>query len=334
MATPLVVGVDLGGTHVAAAVLDANGKILGRKDESINRHEVPKVTLQRDVAGAIRAAIHEAGVDGASVGGIGMGLPGNIDRARGICRYSPNFRWKDVPVADFLNEVLDKPVHLLNDVRSHTLGEFHFGAGREVGSFAMLALGTGIGGGIVINRRLMEGAHSAGGEIGHITVDPDGPVCGCGNRGCVEALAAAPAIGRYGQEAAARGEAPGILRLAGSIDAISAATVSQAAEQGDPAALAIWEKTGRWIGLACCAIIGTIDPERILIGGKVARAGDMLLRPAREEVGLRFRMIPPGTTPIVPADLGDDAGLIGAGALALEYLGALAPAVAEPLPVG
>ncbi|HEY4001509.1 MAG TPA: ROK family protein, partial [Candidatus Xenobia bacterium] len=264
-----VVGVDLGGTHVAAAVMDVQGKLLGRAEEFINRHEVPKVTLQRDVAGAIRNAVHQAGLELKQISTVGMGLPGNIDRARGICRYSPNFRWHDVPVAQFLEESLDMPVHLLNDVRSHTLGELHFGAGKDLNSFAMLALGTGIGGGVVLDRRLREGAHSAGGEVGHITVDPNGPLCGCGNHGCIEALAAAPAIGRAGQEAAAKGEAPGLIRVAGSIDAITAATVAEAAEHGDPAARAIWEKVGRWLGLAICAIIGTLDPEKILVGGKV-----------------------------------------------------------------
>ncbi|MHB2018864.1 MAG: ROK family protein [Candidatus Xenobia bacterium] len=324
-----VVGIDLGGTHVAAAVMTTQGQVLHRHECDIDRFADPQVILRQHVAGAVRTAMQASEV--ARIRGVGMGVPGNLDRVSGICRYSPNFRWHDVPIVAPLSDELQCPVFILNDVRTHTLGELHFGAGKGLKSFALLALGTGIGGGVVVNGRLLEGAHSAAGEAGHISVEPDGPECGCGNRGCVEALAAAPAITRLAQEAASRGEAPMLLKLAGSVDAISPLTLTQAGEAGDPAALALWERIGTWLGRAIASIIAVSDPEQVLVGGKVARAGEMLLAPARLEAGRRFRMIPPGTTPIVAATLGDEAGLIGGAALALESLGYLESALA-PVP--
>ena len=308
---------------MTAAVVDGKGTMLGKAGRAIDPTRDPLGLLLHDVAEVARAAIGSAGVDVSAIRGLGMGLPGNVDRVRGVCRFSPNLKWRDVPVSAPLRECFGFPVFLLNDVRTHTLGEMHFGAGHGVGSFVMLALGTGIGGGVVMHGKLVEGAHSAGGEIGHITVQPDGPLCGCGNRGCVEALASGPAIARAGREAVERGESTEILSMAGSLDAISAATVSAAASVGDEAAAAIWREVGRHLGTAIASVITTVDPERVLVGGGVGRAGELLLAPTRAEVARRCRMIPAGGTPILPAALGDEAGLIGAGALALESLGLL-----------
>jgi glucokinase len=327
-----VVGVDLGGSHVYAAVIDAKGVILAQADADIDRARPPEQILRGDVAVTVRAAIVAAeSRSGASPGsiavkGVGMGLPGNIDRVRGICRFSPNFHWRDVAVAAPLQEELGQPVFLLNDVRSHTLGERHFGAGRGHQSFAMLAIGTGIGGGLVIGGRLIEGAHSAGGELGHITVDPLGPRCGCGNDGCVEAVASGPAIVRAAQASIAAGRGGALLAQAGGDPgAITPAQVASAAEAGDAEALAIFTRAGEAIGIAVAAVMTTVDPEVVLIGGGVGQAGELLLRPIREEAARRCRMVPAGATPVIPAALGEKAGLVGAAALALESLGLLDP---------
>lgn len=327
MQHPHVVGIDLGGSHVSAAVVDVTGSILGVAETDIDRMAAPDTLLRQDIARIVKAAVSQAGVAPADIKGVGMGLPGNIDREHGICRFSPNFQWRDVRVALPLQEAVGYPVFLLNDVRSHTLGELHFGAGRGLASFAMLAIGTGIGGGIVIDGTLIEGAHSAGGELGHITVDPNGPLCGCGNHGCVEALASGPAIVRAAQKAILEDRGNGILALAGHVDTVTPAHVARAALGGDLEASAMWEAAGRWLGIAIASVITTIDVDSILIGGGVGQAGELLLRPAREEVGKRCRMIPPNTTPIEPAQLGERAGLIGAAALALESVGALKPAL-------
>jgi glucokinase len=330
MSEPLVVGVDLGGSHVAAGVVNRAGTILGRSDQFIDRDKAAEMLLSEDIAKAIRDAIKWANLEPKDIVGVGMGLPGNIDRATGICRFSPNFHWHNVPVSGPLSRALGLPVYLLNDVRSHTLGELHFGAGRGVRSFAMLALGTGIGGGLVLNGKLHEGAHSGGGEVGHITVEPGGYQCQCGNHGCIEALASAPNIARLAREEIAAGRAQGIKALAGSAEAVTAQTLSEAALKGDAEALALWERIGHWLGIAVASIITTVDPERVLIGGGVARAGELLLRPVREEVVRRCRMIDVSQIPIQQAALGENAGMLGAAALALESLGHLPSSLNTP----
>lgn len=328
MADLHVIGIDLGGSHVCAAVVNRSGVIVAQADASIDRAQAAHDLIVNDIAGVVRSAITSAGLAMGDIGAVGMGLPGNIDRAGGICRFSPNFEWRDVPVGPPLQQTLGVPVLLLNDVRSHTLGEWHFGAGAGLGSFAMFALGTGIGGGLVVSGRLIEGAHSAGGELGHITVDPLGPRCGCGNHGCVEAIASGPAIVRMAREQAAAGRGRVALALAcGNLDALTPALVAKAAQEGDTDALEIWETAGRAMGIAVAAVLTSVDPEQVLIGGGVGQAGEILLAPMRDEAVRRARMMAPAVTPIVPAALGEQAGVIGAAALALESIGALPPAL-------
>lgn len=322
-----VVGVDLGGSHVSAAVVDIAGESIGFAEADIDRTRPPDTILRQDVAEVISGAIVKSDVPKSEVKAVGMGLPGNIDRDNGICRFSPNFHWRDVRVALPLHEALGYPVFLLNDVRSHTLGELHFGGGRGLKSFAMMAIGTGIGGGVVLDGTLIEGSHSAGGELGHITVDPNGPHCECGNNGCVESLASGPAIVRAAQLLVAEGHGAAILALAGKAHDITPAHVFQAAEAGDKEALDLWDAAGRWIGIAVAAVMTTVDVDCFLIGGGVGKAGDLLIRPIFREVNRRFRMVPPNTARIEQAQLGDRAGVIGAAALALESIGALKPAL-------
>lgn len=331
MADLHVIGIDLGGSHVSAAVVDPNGAVVAQADAAIDRTRPAHDLITDDIAGTVRSAAQAAGLAMTRIGAVGMGLPGNIDRTSGVCRFSPNFGWRDVPVGPPLQQALGVPVLLLNDVRSHTLGEWHFGAGAGLGSFAMFALGTGIGGGLVIGGRLIEGAHSAGGELGHITVDPQGPRCGCGNHGCIEAIAAGPAIVRMAREQAATGRGRVALALAGGdLDALTPARVAQAAQEGDTDALEIWETAGRAMGVAVAAVLTSVDPEQVLIGGGVGQAGEVLLGPMRDEAAKRARMIAPAVTPIVAAALGERAGVIGAAALALESIGALTPALWRP----
>ena len=329
-----VIGIDLGGSHVAASVVAGDGTVVSTAHASIDRTRPARALIEEDIAGTVRAAIATAGMPAADIGAVGMGLPGNIDRARGICRFSPNFGWRDVAVGPALEEALGRPVLLLNDVRSHTLGELHFGAGRGLASFAMFAIGTGIGGGLVVGGRLIEGAHSAGGELGHITADPHGPPCGCGSHGCVEAMASGPAIVRMAREQVSAGRGAAAVALAGGVDALTPAWVAKAATAGDADAQEIYDRAGRALGVAVAAVLTSVDPERVLIGGGVGQAGELLLAPLRDEALKRARMIAPAVPPIVEAALGEQAGIIGAAALALESMGALTPALwsCEPVP--
>jgi len=311
-----VAGVDLGGTHVSAGVMDGNGRLLSRVFREI-RLEESASSIIVEIIGALKEAVAQSAIPLSSIRGAGIGLPGNLDSEKGLCRFSPNLDWHDVQIRDPIQEALQRSVFILNDVRSATLGEFHFGAGKGLRHFVCLAIGTGIGGGIISNGELVLGGSESAGEIGHMTIYPDGPPCNCGNMGCLEALAAGPGIARRAREALAKGCTSTMNALVASPDEISARVVSEAAQQGDPLAQEILRETGIILGIGLSTVITTVNPERIAIGGRVALAGELLLEPAREEVRRRARMVPENFTEIVPAALGEDAGLIGAATLAL-----------------
>lgn len=305
-------GIDLGGSHVAAAVVDAQGRLRGRAERAVDAARSPADLVGIDVAGVVREAAAFAGVELDAVLAVGLGVPGSIDAVARTCRFAPNLGWRDVPAADLLERALRRPVRLINDVSAQALGETRWGAGRGAETLVMISVGTGIGGAVVVGGRLLEGAHGAAGEIGHATVDAVGPPCRCGNRGCLEAFAGAWAIAAAARAAVERGDAPGLARRVPSLDRLDARVVAEAAAEGDAPSRAILAEAGRWLGIAAANAIATVDPQCIVIGGGVARAGELLLAPLRAEAARRTRMLGPEETPIVPADLGSDAGLLGA----------------------
>jgi glucokinase len=313
-----VAGLDLGGTHVSAGIMDENGRLHSRVFREISRESPPSEIIHSEIIPAILEAVTQASISRESIGGIGIGLPGNLDSEKGVCRFSPNLKWHDVQVREPIQEKLKKPVFILNDVRSATLGEYHFGAGRGLRHFACLAIGTGIGGGIIANGELVLGGSESAGEIGHITIYPDGPPCNCGNRGCLEALAAGPGIALRAEKALKSGRPSSMAPSAGKI---SARLVAEAARAGDGLALEIMRETGIILGIGLSSVITTVNPQKIAVGGRVALAGELLLEPAREEVRRRARLVPENFTEIVPAALREDAGLIGAATLALLKAG-------------
>ncbi len=311
-----VVGVDLGGTHVSSGVVDEEGRLLYRDFRDIDRRQESSEILFDEVIPSVRTAILKSGVDPAEVKAVGIGLPGNLDSERGICHFSPNLKWREVEVRKPLQEKLELPVYILNDVRTATLGEFYFGAGRGLSNFVCVALGTGIGGGIIAAGQLLLGGSESAGEVGHITIEPEGPLCGCGNRGCLEALAAGPAIARRAKEALNQGRKS----LLSKMTELTAREVADAALKGDELAIEIWRETGRILGIGLSSVITVVNPQRIAIGGRIAQVGEILLEPIREEVRRRARLVPENFTEIVAAELGENAGLIGAGALALTKM--------------
>ncbi len=313
--TELFASVDLGGTKVACALGRSDGEIVCDERIPTSSHQGPEAVLQR-VAALIRDLRYRAGVQPSA---IGMGLPGLVDVRRGIARFMPNLptQWSDVPVADILSSNLGCPVFLLNDARMAALGEFTFGRGQSVDSMAFFTIGTGIGGGIVIDHKLRLGPLGAAGELGHQTMQPDGRLCGCGNRGCLETLASGPALVAEGVRLLQTGLAPALFEIvSGNIAAITPRELGLAALAGDHAVRDAIAQAGRWLGIGIANVINVLHPELVVLGGSVAALDELLLEPVRAEINVRVRMFPVDDVRIERSSLGDKAGLLGGIALA------------------
>ena len=317
----LVVGVDLGGTHTYAGVIDTKGEVLIKKETDIDLSEDADTIIRNSIIPTIKSAIDDNPFLAEDIRAIGIGIPGNHDSKRGICFFSPNFKWRDVYVPPPIHSALNIPVYMLNDVRCAALGEKHFGAGRNIQNFVCVAIGTGIGGGVVAEGKLILGDCEAAGEIGHMTVDPNGHLCGCGNYGCMEAMASGPNIARRGREAMKKNKSTKLWKMVDDISEVTAFTLFKAAKEGDKLALKIWEDTGKYLGIGFANIIHTVNPERFILGGRGAGAKEIFLPALKAEINKRARMVPPDSVEIVKAELEENAGMIGAAALAFEKTG-------------
>ena len=309
------IGCDLGGTNMRAAIVDVeNGAIL---------YEMSVPTLARDghdavmrrMAGLFLQMIEWAGMKKEDVGGIGIGVPGVLDLEKGETVFLPNLpgTWPHVPLRDTIAELTGLPVALLNDVRSITNGEWRFGAGRGMDTLAVFAIGTGVGGGLVINGQLHLGIGGTGGEVGHMTIDYNGPTCGCGNKGCLEAYASGPAIAAMGMKAVAQGLTTRIGEICEyDLNRITPELIARAAETGDEIAVDIYERAGFYIGMAAANVCVAVGPRRIIIGGGVAQVGDLLLNPIRRALREHVTVVPIEQVEVVQSQLGNNAGVIGA----------------------
>jgi glucokinase len=311
------VGLDIGGTNIRAGVVDEGGRILGEARQPALAERGLRAAVDRAID-AVNAALENAGVSVAEVASLGAGVPGAHRSAEGICVYSPNFAdSRGVPVLPPIREVFDLPAFMLNDVAVQTLGEHRFGAGQGCSDMVMITLGTGIGGGAIIDGELRIGHTEGFAEVGHMTVDPEGPVCGCGNRGCWEALAARNAIVRRAVTEIQRGRQTAIAEMVEfRLGSITPALIARCAEQGDAVALCVLRETGYYLGIGIANLIQVYNPEALVIGGGIAQAGKWLFEPILRTVRARAHMVPASTCRIVPAQLGDDAGVIGASVLA------------------
>jgi glucokinase len=279
------------------------------------------------MARLVQTVIVQANLKRSDIAGIGIGCPASVDLARGVLMVVPNVPgdWPAIAFRETMAQKTGIPVFPINDVRAITLGEFTFGAGQGVDTLACYAVGTGIGGGVVVNGRLHLGISGSAGELGHQIVDPFGAMCNCGSRGCLETIAAGPAIAAAAAQAVIVRKPTLIADLvAGDLNRITPAVVIQAARAGDPVAVSILDRAGMYIGFAIVNTLVTISPRRILIGGGVAAAGDLLLDPIRRTVRERTFMVPVDQVEILPTALGDKAGLIGAALWAQSHA---APAV-------
>ncbi len=310
-------GIDLGGTNITGALGLSDGRILCEKSVPTQSHEGPEGVLKR-IGNLVRELKAQTGAQPEAVG---LGVPGLIDLKAGMTRFFPNFptNWRNVPVRDTLEPETGCPVYLLNDVRVATLGELVFGHGRTVSTMAFFALGTGIGGGIVVDGKLRLGPLGAAGELGHQTVFPDGPRCGCGNRGCIEALASGPAIAAEGIRLVLSGQAPRLHELiGGDISRITPREMAEAARAGDDAVEAAIVRAAGYLGIGVANIVTAIHPDLIVFGGRVAQIGPLLFKTVEDTMRTRVRMFPPDNVRVLPSQLGDRAGILGGIALAMR----------------
>ena len=317
------IGCDLGGTNMRAAIVDVDtGTVL---------HQMSIPTLARaghdDVmkrmAELCLQVIQSAGMNKDEIGGIGIGVPGVVDLEKGETLFLPNLEgtWPNVPLQRTIAELTGLPTALLNDVRSITNGEWRFGAGKGVDTVAVFAIGTGIGGGLIINGQLYLGNGGTGGELGHTTIDYNGPVCGCGNRGCLEAFASGPAIAAMGLKAVTQGLTTRIADLCeNDLNRVTPKLIAQAAQEGDEIAREIYERVGFYLGIAAANVCVAVGPRKIIIGGGVSRAGDLLLEPIRRTLRERVTVMPIEQVEVVPSQLGNNAGVIGVACWAADQL--------------
>ena len=319
-------GIDLGGTTIAAAVANDNGELLLERVVPTRSAEGPAAVLER-MSELVSALAREAG---GTARALGVGMPGLVDRRRGRALFLPNMptQWREVDVRGPFQARLGCPVFLMNDARCAALAELEFGAGRAARVMAFFTLGTGIGGGIAIEGRLVLGPLGAAGEIGHQTIVPDGPVCGCGNRGCLEAVASGPAISAEGVRLLRAGLAPALHEIvSGDAGRVTPKEMAEAAGRGDENVRIALERAGRYIGIAAANLVTSLDADLIVLGGGVAAIGDLLIDTVRAEIRRRVRMFPADGVRVERSALGEKAGLRGAVALAMR--GGLAETEAE-----
>jgi glucokinase len=302
--------VDVGGTKIAAGVVTPEGRILKE-----TRYPTPAspVRLLESIARAVLEV-----KNGFEVDGVCLAVAGLVLAEENKVVFSPNLHAVEgIPLKDKLEPRIGLPLTLENDANAATWGEFRFGAGSEVDHLVFVALGTGIGGGVISHRMLVRGAQGSAGELGHVTIQATGPRCACGNHGCLEALASGTAIRRRARELASENPGSALGRLAADRKVLGE-DVTRLAREGDGVAVAVLEEAGRWLGIGLAGFVNVFNPEVITVGGGVMAAGELILEAAREEVRLRARPPSRDLVQIKEATLGPMSGVLGAAALARD----------------
>jgi glucokinase len=313
-----IIGVDLGGTKISAGALSEDGT---------EAHGIRSIATQSDIGaegvvdriisiieGVIQDTIKETGASKDDFLGIGMGAPGPLDREKGIVVVAPNLGWRNFPLRERVTSRLKLPVSIDNDANCATVGEWWLGAARGGVNVVGITIGTGIGGGLILDGKLYHGSSDVAGEIGHTTIDVNGRYCKCGNYGCLEAYASGPAIATRAREALIREDTASMLpaMVDGQLDKITAEIVYDAAKKGDGLANEIVRDTARYLGAGIATLLNVVNPDVVVIAGGVTRAGEALFAPLRTEV--RRRAFSPAVEAcrIVPAELPGTAGVVGA----------------------
>jgi glucokinase len=310
-----IVSVDLGGTQIRAALCEKDGKIISRTSTLTLAEEGKDAVIER-IKESIQSVLPH---DKSTVEAIGIVAPGPLDPWEGVIIEAPNLPgWKNVNLKEIIGEEFDLPVYVGNDANLAALAEYRFGAGKGASNLIYLTISTGIGGGIIIDHKLFLGAYGLAAEVGHMTLEADGPRCKCGNVGCLEALASGTAIAKRAVESILAGEKTMIIDLVGGdLEKITAKEVSEAAKADDPLAVRIFTRAGYYIGVGIVNLLHLFNPNYIVIGGSVAKAGSVLFYPIRVTM-MERTMSDRYWVPIKPAALGDDVGILGGVALVLS----------------
>ena len=318
------VGCDLGGTNIKAGIVDIkHGNVLVSNSTPTDSRQGPEAVMKR-MADLISGLIEDSSIQKGEIGGLGISAPGVVDLETNTTKLLINLYggWRDIPVGERLHSYLGLEVSMLNDVRAITFGEWAFGAGKGVDSMACFAIGTGVGGGLVVNNQLVLGFGGTAGELGHQTVDLNGPICGCGNHGCIEVFSSGPAIVAEAARGVCQGWATKIVDLIDNdLNKLTPKIVAKAAEMGDEFALYVWERAGHYLGIGVANILTCVGVKKVVIGGGVGQAGDLLLDPIRREVKKRVFLMPVDEVEILNTSLGTDAGLLGMAAWSAQKQG-------------
>lgn len=311
----LAIAVDLGGTNVRCSVIDASGRMLFDSSQSSAGNEGVDAVIGR-IARMIDAAAEDQDLSKSIA--VGVAAPGPLDTERGVVRYAPNLPgWDEVPLRDRLEELTGRKVAVGNDANSQALGEYYFGAAKDVENLVYVALGTGLGGGVIAEGQLVDGVAGLGGELGHTTVNMSGPRCSCGSRGCVEAYCSGWAIARDGRALAESGRSAALEAMSASRE-IDARAVSEAAEAGDREAADLIRSAGFALGAALANFVNIFNPQMIVIGGGLAEIGDLLIEPARQAMTQYALTDLMAGIDVRRSALGTHTGLFGAAALVLH----------------
>ena len=314
-----VLAIDLGGTKIITAIISDEGEVIAKEYCLTLADEGVESIIER-ILSAIDHILSLKSISSSQLDSISIAAAGVVNFNRGLITSSPNLPgWCDVPLRDIVKKKYRVDTFLINDANAAALGEHHSGAGKGVNSLIYLTVSTGIGGGIIINGRLYSGPCGSAGEIGHMTIDVNGPRCNCGNVGCLETLASGTAVAKEAIRRISQGEKSSLTEIVeGRIENITAEKVSIAAQGGDSLALEVITKAATCLGVGMVNLVNIFNPEMIIVGGGVAQMGDLLLEPARQVVRERaFRLLAQAVR-IVPAQLGDNAGVLGAAIFARQ----------------
>ncbi|MCC2684059.1 MAG: glucokinase [Paenibacillaceae bacterium] len=315
MSEKIYVGVDLGGTTIKTGICNEQGRLMHTFEGPTGAENGSDFVLEK-IADYVRKLVSDSSYNWEQVAGIGLGIPGFMDIPEGFIKLSPNLGWRNVPVKQILEEKLNKAVAIDNDANVAALGEAWSGAGAGIPNVVCYTLGTGVGGGIIIKSRIYQGFKGMAGELGHMAVVPDLEAikCGCGKMGCLETVSSATGIIRMANDAVKRGDVTSLADVA----QIAAKDVFDAAKAGDEVSLRIIDRAALYLGKSMALLAVVINPQRFILGGGVSRAGDILFQPIRDYFRQFTQEAAQEQVDIVPAQLGNDAGVVGAAGLNLH----------------
>ena len=310
----MYIGVDIGGTNIAAGIVDGDGKITARAKASTLPSRGARAVIE-DSSRLCRDLASRAGLKPKDIGGVGVAVPGSVDPREGIVLFAPNIPFENTPVAGWMRESLGCPVFVENDANAAALGEVRAGAARGCSSALVVTLGTGVGGGVILDGKVYSGFNGAGGEVGHMVIEAGGRLCGCGREGCWEMYSSATGLIRMTREAIEKHPDSVMCEMTAELGKVSGKTAFKAARQGDAAGQAVVDMYIRYLAIGIGNVINIFQPEMLCIGGGVCNEGEHLMNPLLKAVGREQFKGGDKTTKICVAKLGNDAGIIGAAML-------------------